>query len=182
MEIALSGFYEIVSPRLTVLITTVDKDGRVNAAPFSFVTPVSLDPPLFLFAAAPARHTLANARETGEFVLNVPPEAALHKLWVCSKPFAKGVSEAEEAGLTLKKSAEVGPPSIEECIAWIECRVEFDLEAGDHVLVVGRVVHAECKDEFMKGEHFDVAKAKPALHIRGNRFAIPERVAQAKGD
>lgn len=182
MEISLSGFYEILSPRCTVLISTVDKEGRSNAAPFSFVTPVSVEPPLVLYSSAPKRHTLANTRETGDFVLNVVPEGLLDKLWVCSKAFPKGVSEIEQAGLTEKKSKKVKSPSIEECVGWIECTLEFEKEAGDHILVVGRVVHAECKDEFVKKGEFDVSRAKPVMHIRGNRFAVGERMVQAKGE
>jgi flavin reductase (DIM6/NTAB) family NADH-FMN oxidoreductase RutF len=180
MELDVTNFYEILSPRCTVLISTADKDGRSNAAPFSFVTPVSSNPPLVLFAAAATRHTLANARETGEFVLNIVPESLLDKLWVCSKAFPKGVSEIKEAGLTERKSTEVRAPSIEECVAWIECRLEFETEAGDHVLVVGRVVHAECRDEFITGGEFDVARAKPVMHVRGRRFVAAERVIRAK--
>jgi len=182
MEINPSGFYEILSPRCTVLISTVDKAGKSNAAPFSFVTPVSSDPPLVLYASAPRRHTLANTRETGDFVLNLVPEGLLEKLWVCSKAFPKGISEIEQAGLTERKSRKVKAPSIEECAGWIECTLELEKEAGDHILVVGRVVHAECKDEFMVKGEFDISRAKPVMHIRGRRFAVGERVVQVKGE
>ncbi|MEE8471017.1 MAG: flavin reductase family protein [Dehalococcoidia bacterium] len=180
MEIKPSGFYEILSPRCTVLISTVDGDGKANAAPFSFVTPVSSSPPLVLFAAAPARHTLANVRETGDFVLNIVSEELLDNLWVCSKAFPKGVSEIKEAGLSERKSKLVKSPSIAECVGWIECQLEFEKEAGDHFLVVGRVVNTECRDEFMKDGEFDVAKAKPVMHIRGKRFVAAERIVRAK--
>jgi flavin reductase (DIM6/NTAB) family NADH-FMN oxidoreductase RutF len=181
MEFKLSGFYEIMSPRCTVLISTVDGEGKANAAPFSFVTPVSVDPPLLLFAATPARHTLANARETGDFVLNLVPEELLDRMWVCAKAFPKGTSEIDEAGLTERKSRHVKAPSIEECAGWIECRLEFEKEAGDHILVVGRVVHAEAKDEFTKDGEFDVSAAKPVMHVRGKRFVAAERIVRATG-
>lgn len=180
MELKPGDFYEIMSPRCTVLISTADKEGRSNAAPFSFVTPVSANPPLVLFAAAPQRHTLANARESGEFVLNIVPEPLLDKLWVCSKAFPRGVSEIKEAGLVERRSKAVSAPSIEECVAWIECRLEFEKEAGDHIIVVGRVVHAECRDEFMSGGEFDISRARPVMHIRGRRFAAPQQVIRAK--
>lgn len=163
-----------------MLISTVDKAGKVNAAPFSFVTPVSSNPPLVLFAATTARHTLANVRETGDFVLNIVPEELLDKLWVCSKAFPKGVNEIAEAGLTERKSKRVKPPSIEECVGWIECQLEFEKVAGDHILVVGKVVSVECKDEFMKQNEFDISKAKPVMHIRGRRFVAAERIIRAE--
>lgn len=181
MKQEVANFYEVLSPRCTVLISTADKEGKANAAPFSFVTPVSSAPPLVLFAAAPGRHTLANVRETGEFVLNVVPEMLLDRLWTCSKAFPKGISEIEEAGLTERKSVEVRAPSIEECAAWLECRLEFEKEAGDHILVVGRVLRAECREEFMKQGEFDIARARPVMHVRGRRFVVAERVVSPLG-
>jgi len=182
MDIKITGFHELLAPRFTSLISTIDKDGRSNAAPFSLVSPISFDPPLVFFSAAPKRHTLANVRETGEFVLNVVPETLLDKLWICSKPFDKGVNEIAKAGLTERKSKIVKPPSVEECAGWIECQFEWEKEAGDHIIVVGKVVHAECRDEYASENTFDVAKAKPLLHIRGKGFAAPDRVREVKTD
>ncbi len=181
MKVKAEGFYEILAPRCTVLISTVDKENRPNAAPFSFVTPVSANPPLVLFAATPQRHTLANVRETGEFVLNLVPEHLLDRLWTCSKPFDRGVNEIREASLTERESATVKAPGIEECAGWIECRMEFEREAGDHVLVVGRVLNAEYRDEFATAGQFDVSRARPVMHIRGRRFAVAERTVEPAG-
>jgi flavin reductase (DIM6/NTAB) family NADH-FMN oxidoreductase RutF len=176
MELDVTNFYEILSPRCTVLVSTIDKQGRPNAAPFSFVTPVSANPPLVLIASAPNRHTLSNIRETGEFVLNMVSESMLNKMWICSKAFPKGVSEIKEAGLTERKSINVKTPSIEECAGWIECRFDSEHEAGDHVLVVGRVLHVGCHEELMKAGQFNVSSAKTCMHIRGKRFVVADRV------
>lgn len=180
MKVKPENFYEILSPRCTVLISTIDKESRPNAAPFSFITPVSSNPPLVLFAAAPQRHTLANVRETEEFVLNMVPEQLLDNLWICSKAFPKGVSEIGESGLTERKSAIVKTPGIKECLGWIECQLRFEREAGDHILVVGEVVNVECRDEFLRQGQFDVSRAKPIMHIAGRRFAVAEKIIKPK--
>jgi len=180
MKVREQDFVELMAPRCTVLISTIDKEGRPNAAPFSFITPVCSNPPLVLFAAVRQWHTLANVRETGEFVLNIVPEQLLDNLWICSKALPREVNEIRESGLSERKSAIVKPPGIQECIGWIECRVEFEREAGDNILVVGKVVHVECKDEFFKEGQFDVSHAKPVTHIWGSRFVIPGRTTQPK--
>lgn len=181
MQLETRYYYEIMAPRCTVLVTTMDGQGRPNAAPFSFVTPVSVNPPLVLIASAHTRHTLANVRETGEFVLNLVPEALLEPMMICSKAFARGVNEIKEAGLSERPSRVVKPPGIAECYGWIECRFLFEREAGDHVLVVGSVVNAEAKDEaLVAAERLNVAGARPVLHIRGQRFVVAERVVVAK--
>jgi len=180
MKLQLSDFYRILAPRPAVLISTLDGEGVPNAAPFSFVMPVSSDPPLVAFASAPGRHTLANIRETGEFVINIAPANIIDELWVCSESFPKGVSEIEEAGLTERKSKSIKVPSIKECVGWIECTLEFEKEAGDHVIIVGRVVNAEAKDELFTEGKFDVLKAKPLMHLTGRDFAIPGRIINPK--
>ncbi len=171
-----------MAPRLTLLVSTCDKDGNPNAAPFSFVMPVSMEPPLAAIASAHKRHTLANIRETGQFVLNLPTEDIINQLHVCSDPFDKGVNEIEEAGLTEVKSALVRPPRVAECVAWFECELEWEKEAGDHVVVIGKIVKAEAKDEFMKDGSFDLAAARPLLHVTGTNFALAERFIHVHRD
>jgi flavin reductase (DIM6/NTAB) family NADH-FMN oxidoreductase RutF len=46
--------------------------------------------------------------------------------------------------------------------------------------VVGRVVNAECRDEFVKQGQFDISQAKPTMHIAGRRFAVAEKIIQPK--
>jgi len=180
MEIKPEKFYEILSPRCTVLISTIDKNGVANAAPFSFVSPVSFNPPLVLFASARKRHTLDNIRETKQFVFNIVPEELLDNLWICSKSFEKGVNEIKEAGLNERKSKIVKAPGIEECIGWIECEFEKEIEAGDHIIVIGKVVNVEGKEEFIKDGQFDIKKAKPVMHISSRRFVIAERTVKTE--
>ncbi|MDO8886105.1 flavin reductase family protein [Candidatus Oleimmundimicrobium sp.] len=176
MKLEKEKFYRILAPRPAVLITTADKKGRSNAAPFSFVMPVSSNPPLVAFASAPQRHTLANIRETREFVINMSSENILNKLWICSEKFPKGVSEIEKASFTKTKSTMVSVPKIEESFGWLECILEFEKEAGDHVIVIGRIVDVEVKDIFWREEKLDVPKAKPLLHVTGKDFVVAERV------
>jgi len=45
--------HRILTPRPTVIVTTVDEEGNINAAPFSFTMPVSINPPIVAFASAP---------------------------------------------------------------------------------------------------------------------------------
>ncbi len=178
MKLEKEKFYRILAPRPAVLITTIDKEGRINAAPFSFVMPVSSNPPLVAFASALPRDTLSNIRETGEFVINMPSEGILDKLWICSEKLPKGISEIEKASLSEIKSNIVLVPRIEESFGWLECVLEFEKEAGDHIIVVGRVVDVEVKDIFWREEKLDVPKAKPLLHITGKDFVVAERVVK----
>ena len=66
----------IVTPRPIAWVTTVDPQGVVNLAPFSFFNAVCTNPPTILFCPAVRgtdgvkKDTLINVEETGEFVVN----------------------------------------------------------------------------------------------------------------
>ncbi|MBU0567651.1 flavin reductase family protein [bacterium] len=180
MELELSNWYKILAPRSTVLISTMNKEGRPNAAPFSFCMPVSSKPPLVAFSSAPKRHTLSNIRATKEFILNLPGEKMLSGLWICAKPFAPGINEIEEAGLTEEKGKKVSVPRIKEAFGWIECLFKSEIEAGDHFIVIGEVVFAEIKEEgcLCKTGNLDLKKVSPLLHLGGNEFGLAKSVVR----
>ncbi|MBM3309023.1 MAG: flavin reductase family protein, partial [Candidatus Altiarchaeales archaeon] len=101
----------------------------------------------------------------------------LEQVWNCSENFPKGVNELEKTGLTESKPAKVKPPRVKECFAWFECKMEWIKEAGDHVLVIGRVLEAEVKDEFIKKNgNLDVEKARVLMHVGGKEFSVPKEI------
>src|ERR1700716_875391 len=66
----------LIVPRPIGWISTVDKQGRVNLAPYSFYNGVSEYPPMVYFAITgtygdnPTKQSRMNAEETGDFVVN----------------------------------------------------------------------------------------------------------------
>jgi len=180
VKVDLSYWYKILSPRAVVLISTISKEGGSNAAPFSFVTPASVEPPMIAFASDPEHHTISNIRETGDFAVNVPGEDMLNQLWTCGEDFPKGVSEIKKAGLTEEKSKKIKSPKVSEALAKFECKLEAMHEAGDHIIVVGRIVDVEVKRGlFVKGK-YNPLKARPLLHVGGDEFTLPERIIRAR--
>ncbi|PIU18660.1 MAG: hypothetical protein COT16_01460 [Elusimicrobia bacterium CG08_land_8_20_14_0_20_44_26] len=172
MKLELSMWYKILAPRSVVLVSTVNNDGVSNAAPFSFVMPVSTEPPMIAFASDPGHHTVKNIKMTGDFVVNIPGADILDKLWTCAKSFAYGVSEIEKAGLTEEKSENVKSPRIKESIGFFECKLSRIEDIGDHVLIIGDVLLAGVKDKFFSGGKYLIKKANPLIHIGGPEFAL----------
>ncbi len=91
-----------------MLITTVDTDGRVNAAAFGTCTRVCHDPMYIAFTCGTGKDTYDNVLATGEFVVNVVPfeQAMLDKTLVCGLPFRGGENELVKAGLTARPGAQ----------------------------------------------------------------------------
>ncbi len=118
----------IVTPRPIAWVTTVDPEGRVNLAPFSFFNAFGANPPVVVFSPTLRRDggkkdTLRNVEATGEFVLNAAVEPLAEKINLTSKELPYGQSEVELAGLTLLPSVKVKPPRIAETPVTMECKV-----------------------------------------------------------
>ena len=125
----------LVMPRPIAWITTIDADGLVNAAPFSFFNLVSADPPLAAigFSGASDREskdTLANIRATGELVINLVPEELADAMNVTATAAPRGTDEMALAGLERAASTQVRPPRIAASPASFECRTFQIIEPG----------------------------------------------------
>lgn len=161
-------------PACVVSVTTVDREGRVNAASFATCVRVNHDPVCIAFCVDSHKDTWRNILATNEFVVNIPSfdREVLEKVVVLGVPFAPGINELEKAGLTAIQSKVARPPRIAEYKSHFECRVEWTkLWVDTRVMVVGRVVAASVdKDCVNKDGYVLLEKLKPA-HSCGQAYA-----------
>lgn len=172
MKVDLKDAYLLIAPRPIVLITTVDRKGRINAAPMSWVTPVESDPPIVAFSTSFESDTYRNICETEEFVLNLVPEKIKKQMYICSKNFPRGVNELEKACLTWEPSEKVKPPRIIECPVSLECKLDWTHEGPEYVVVGGKVVAVHAQKEAIKAGRLNVEFVKPLLHVSEKNFVI----------
>ncbi len=167
--------------RPVVVITTISERGIANAAPFSFNSPISSEPPLYGFSCNPAHDTWKNIQKNGEFVVNVVGKDFGELMQVLETDYPYEDSELKHAGLTEEKAKAVKPPRIKEAIAWIECKLEKHVELGDHIWITGSVLAVAVKDELGKEAGLmDLDKARPLCHIGGEFFAVDMKEAKYK--
>ncbi len=155
-----------------VMITTVDGEGRINAASFGTCVRVCHDPVFIAFTVGATKDTCINVKSTGEFVVNVPPfeREMLEKVRVVGLEFPPRVNELEKAGLTALKSRVVKPPRIGECRSHFECKVEWTKQWLHRVMVVGKVVAASVDEGCVDANGYLVwEKLKPA-HYCGHEY------------
>ena len=157
----------IIAPRPIAWISTVDRDGRHNLAPYSFFNAVSSDPPIVFFSSERENSdTLKNARETGEFVVNVATGALAAQVSDSSAPFPHGVSEFGEVGLTPSPCRIVRAPRLSESPASLECKVTdirkpVGLDGAESLstMVFGQVVGVHIRRDAIRDGRFDTAGA-----------------------
>ena len=126
-----------IAPRPIAFASTIDKDGNMNLAPFSFFNAFGSNPPTVVFSPArrvrdnTIKHTLENIYETKEVVINVVNYAMVHQMSLASTEYPKGVSEFIKAGFTPVKSELIRPYRVKESPVQMECKVVEVKEMGD---------------------------------------------------
>ena len=149
-----------VTPRPIAWVTTVDVQGRVNLAPFSFFNAFGSNPPVVVFSPNLKRDrgkkdTLRNAEATGQFVVNAAVNELAAQVNLSSRELPEGESEVDLTGLTLLPSVKVRPPRLAESPVHLECVVRQILPIGDGPgaanLVIGEVVVLHAADAVLDG-------------------------------
>jgi flavin reductase (DIM6/NTAB) family NADH-FMN oxidoreductase RutF len=171
---------EVVTPRPIAWVTSIDPEGRVNLAPFSFFNAFGANPPVVVFSPTTRRDgtkkdTLLNVESTGEFVLNAAVEPLAEQVNLSSRELPRGVSEAELAGLTLRPSTRVRAPRIAAVPASLECRVLQIIPVGGGPLsanlVVGEVVMIHVDDAILDDSgRVDPRKLRTIARLGGNDY------------
>ena len=146
----------LVAPRPIALVTSMDEDGRLNAAPFSSYNYLCTDPPIIGMGVLnrPSENfvpkdTARNIRRTGEFVVNVVTEDLAKQMNICATDFPAEIDELEMAGLTTAPSQVVKVPRIEQAHAALECKEYATMEIGRSRIILGRVVAIYIEDRFV---------------------------------
>ncbi|CAM3336596.1 flavin reductase family protein [Paracoccus nototheniae] len=153
-----------VVPRPIAWVTSVDEAGRVNAAPFSFFNVLSADPAILALGVENHedrrfKDTAHNIRATGEFTVNIVDHANLDAMNITAFPFAPGIDELAEAGLTAMPGHLIGCPYIAEAPVALECRRYVTLEiSASRQIVLGQVVAMHVRSSIINDRlHIDPA-------------------------
>ncbi|MCB0375428.1 MAG: flavin reductase family protein [Sinomicrobium sp.] len=125
-----------IAPRPIAFASTVDADGNPNLSPFSFFNVFSANPPVMIFSPArrvrdnTVKHTLENADQTREVVINVVSYAMVQQMSLSSTEYPRGVNEFIKSGFTMLPSELVKPYRVAESPVQFECRVQDIVAMG----------------------------------------------------
>jgi flavin reductase (DIM6/NTAB) family NADH-FMN oxidoreductase RutF len=173
-------FKAIVAPRPIGWISTMSAAGKVNLAPYSFFNAICSRPEMVVFSSEGEKDTIANIRETGEFVANHVSAGLAEAMNATSAPVGRGVDEFDLAGLAKAQCQLVRPPRVAAAFAALECKaveirqvIDLDGRATPAILVIGQVVGVHLDPAALADGLFDPALAQPVARMGYRSYQGP---------
>ncbi len=169
-----------IVPRAIAFVSTSDRSGRTNAAPFSYFTGVGTSPPSLLICAGKRRNgfkdTQRNIVETREFVVNAVVEEIMDAVVISGLDHEAGVSEIDLAGMRTAPAVKVRAPLIADSPLNMECRLMNVFEVAGCAIIVGEVVWVHARDDLILDVDggapvIDIARLKPIARLGGDQYA-----------
>lgn len=173
IEIPLEKANRIINSGEVILVTSADDRDR-NIITLAWHMPLSHNPPLMAICVTKKRFSYGLIKKSQEFAVNIPTIALLEQVIYCGTHSGGDVDKFKEAKLTPEKANKLKyAPLIKECIGHMECRVNFEKEAGDHVIIAADIVYASAEKGLFDIK-WKVSNAKLIYHLGDRFFTTPQ--------
>ncbi|MEM5829322.1 MAG: flavin reductase family protein [Candidatus Aenigmatarchaeota archaeon] len=165
MRIEPSKAYKLLSPRIVVLLTTINSRHGMNVIPIDFISQVNHSPPIIMVAIQIGSQTYKNIKENGEFVINIMSRKHFNEVMRCATRYQEGINKIQQVGLHHFSSQLVKAPRIKEAKAWLECKFVDEILFKDHAAIFAEIISAEVSDEIVVNGEIEFSKINPILYI-----------------
>lgn len=178
-------FNALVTPRPIGWISTRDKEGNDNLAPYSFFNAVAYVPPQVMFASTGAKEdvdgtkdSVANIRETGVFCANIVEYAARDAMNLSSAGLPHGTDEFDHAGIEKLECDTINCARVGGTPAALECRMTqiVQIEGASNYVVFGEVIGVHMRDDCMVEGRFDVTRFAPLSRLGYRDYSVVREV------
>ncbi len=175
-------FKALVAPRPIGWISSLDANGVVNLAPYSFFNAVSDRPPFVMFSSSGRKDSIRNIEATGEFVCSLATYDLKDQMNATSAMVGPEVDEMALAGLTPAPCKLVKPPRVAESPVAFECRYYKTIVlpglngAEGNLVVLGAVVGIHIDDDAIADGRVDTAGMRPIARLGYMDYSVVDEV------
>jgi flavin reductase (DIM6/NTAB) family NADH-FMN oxidoreductase RutF len=185
-------FKALIVPRPIGWISTRDRGGGINLAPYSFFNAISATPPMVVLGSngkhieGGVKDTMMNIHETGEFVVNVATWELREQMNLTSSAVPRVVDEFTFTGLTPAPSEIVKAPRVRESPINIECILLSIIDLPDseegtrNLAAFGRVVGIHIAEHVVSDGMIDIRKLRPIARLGYHDYAVIEEVFEMR--
>lgn len=182
-------FKACIVPRPIAWISTIDRNGELNLAPFSYFNAVCDEPPMIMFSATNAhfeggpKDTLKNIEEVGEFVVNIATYDMRLHVNESSADLPRNCNEFDYANVEYEDSELIKPPRVKNSPIHLECLYHTSVQLPSNRskeiinrMVIGRVIGINVKKEVMTDGLLDIRKIQPIARLGYNDYATIDNI------
>lgn len=167
-------FNAIIAPRPIGWISSQNKQGVLNLAPYSFFNALNYTPPIIGFSSVGAKDSLHNIKETGEFCWNLVSKPLVEAMNKTSAPLAEDDSEFSFAELETAPSTVINVPRVKVSPVSMECKLTDIVQLKDangglcnSWFVMGEVVGVHIDKRLIEGGVYQTLKGEPVMRGGG---------------
>lgn len=183
-EMEAAAFYRVLNsvvvPRPIAWVVSRSAEGVHNLAPHSFYTVACVDPPIVQFTSVGRKDSVVNAEATGEFTINLTPEALFEQVNATGTDFPPDQSEAEHTGVRLEPSETISVPRVAQSPVSLECTLHSTLRLGDSTIVFGRVVRVAVWEHAVRDGRPRIEHLQPLARLGGNEWSTIGEVKEIR--
>lgn len=136
-----------MAPQPVAIALVHDGRNKVNPITLTWYMCVSLEPPMLAISVGKARWSLKAFREAGAFTLSLPSESMQEEAVYYGTTSGRDHDKLADAGAIVQPASEINGAILSDAVANYECRIESEIEAGDHVIFIGRVAASHINDD-----------------------------------
>lgn len=141
---------DVAYPRQVILVScrgevkekfSPNKVTKDNVLTLSWHMPMSYDPPLYAIAIGKGKYSLNLIKESNVFVVNFMPIELEKEVLFCGRNSGEHMDKFEETGLEKEEADKIDCCRIKQALAYLECEVVNEIEAGDHIIIIGKILN-----------------------------------------
>jgi flavin reductase (DIM6/NTAB) family NADH-FMN oxidoreductase RutF len=150
--------FNLLKPELVLFVVSRNAAGKPNIMTCGWATKCSSEPPMIAVAIAKEQYTLKNIRATKEFVVAFPGRDLEKMITYFGSAHGDKIDKVTESKVKTEKALYLGVPLLSDAAINLECGMVSEADAGDHVLLIGKILtahHNEGKKVLagLKGAH-----------------------------
>ena len=179
-----------IIPRPIAWVSTINEDGQVNLAPFSFFTGVSWSPPILAFSVinrsdGTMKDTLINIQKVPEFVVAIVSVDLLSPMEYSARSLPYGSDRGSIKGIHWIPAKKIKPFRIQQAKISFECTLERIVTVSDGPdagnLILGRIQLVHLRDDLLMNEKEVNWLSLDVLgRLSGNRYCAVRSVIESE--
>lgn len=137
-------------PEQVVIAIAKDRQGRANPVTLGWTMIASGEPPMMAIAVAKRHYSIETIRHSRCFTISFPSSEMAEAALFFGSRSGREVDKFAEYACRHEPAKEVDSELLGDAVANFECTLESEMQAGDHIIFVGRIVASHINTEAKK--------------------------------